>query len=93
MNQLKLIPPSNVLPLKAARVLRGEAKENDHLPGATQPPLPLTPQRLELIKAYGKPPSNRHYLSEVRLDAVFTSQGSLVRVQYRPTYDFGSKEI
>jgi hypothetical protein len=56
MNQLKLIPPSNVLPLKAARVLRGEAKENDHLPGATQPSLPLTPQRLELIKAYGKPP-------------------------------------
>jgi hypothetical protein len=62
MNQLKLIPVSNVLPLRVTRVLRGEAncqreaKKNDQLSGATQPPLPLTPQRLELIKAYGKPP-------------------------------------
>jgi hypothetical protein len=60
MNQLNLISPSNVLPIRrVAQVLRGghrEVKANDYLPGATQPGLPLTPQRLELIKAYGKPP-------------------------------------
>ena len=60
MNQLKLISPSNVLPIRrVAEVLRGgprEVKANDYLSGATQPGLPLTPQRLELIKAYGKPP-------------------------------------
>jgi SH3 domain-containing protein len=61
MNQLKVIPPSNVLPLRVAQVLKGEAnrqreaKGNDYLSGATQPPLPLTRQRFELIKAYGKP--------------------------------------
>jgi hypothetical protein len=60
MNQLKLISPSNVLPIRrVAEVLRGgprEVKANDYLSGATQPPLPLTRERLELIKAYGKPP-------------------------------------
>jgi hypothetical protein len=59
MNQLNLISPSNVLPIRrVAHVLRGghrEVKANDYLPGTTQPGLPLTPQRLELIKAYGKP--------------------------------------
>jgi Bacterial SH3 domain len=61
MNQLKVIPRSNVLPLRVAQVVRGkanrqrEAKGNDYLWGATQPALPLTRQRLELIKAYGKP--------------------------------------
>ena len=61
MNQLKVIPRSNVLPLRVAQVLRGkanrqrEAKGNDYLGGATQAALPLTRQRLELIKAYGKP--------------------------------------
>ena len=55
MGQLKLIAPANVLPLKVGRAFRGnqrETKENDHAPDATQPPLPLTPERLELIKAY-----------------------------------------
>jgi Bacterial SH3 domain len=61
MRQLKLIPSSNVLPLKIARALRqakpdGEAKADNWLPGATEPPLPLTSQRLELIKAYLKDP-------------------------------------
>ena len=60
MNQLNLISPSNVLPIRrVAQVLRGghrEVKANDYLSGATRPGLPLTPQRLELIKAYGKPP-------------------------------------
>jgi hypothetical protein len=62
MGALKLIPPTNVLSLRAAPVLkgetncRGEARASNHLPGATEPPLPLTPQRLELIKAYAKNP-------------------------------------
>jgi hypothetical protein len=61
MTQLKLIPRSNVLPLGVAQVLKREAnrqretKGNDYLSGATQPALPLTWQRLELIKAYGNP--------------------------------------
>jgi hypothetical protein len=58
MGQLKLIAPANVLPLKVGRAFRGnqrETKENNHAPDAIQPPLPLTPERLELIKAYGKP--------------------------------------
>jgi len=62
MGQLKLIAPANVLPLRVGRTLQGkqgqrEAKENNHPPDAIQPPLPLTPERLELIKAYGKPPA------------------------------------
>jgi hypothetical protein len=62
MGALKLIPPTNVLSLRVAPVLKGEAncqgeaKACKHLPGATEPPLPLTPQRLELIKAYAKNP-------------------------------------
>ena len=61
MRQLKLIPSSNVLPLKIARALRqanpdGEANADNWLPGATEPPLPLTLQRLELIKAILKDP-------------------------------------
>jgi len=56
MGQLKLIPPTNVLSLSVARVFKGEAKANNHLSGATEPPLPLTLQRLELIKAYAKDP-------------------------------------
>lgn len=59
MGQLKLIASANVLPLRVGRAFRGkqqsETKENDRAPDATQPPLPLTPERLELIKAYGKP--------------------------------------
>ena len=61
MRQLKLIPSSNVLPLKIARALRqanpdGEANADNWLPGSTEPPLPLTLQRLELIKAILKDP-------------------------------------
>ncbi len=61
MRQLKLIPSSNVLPLKIARALRqanpdGKANADNWLPGATEPPLPLTLQRLELIKAILKDP-------------------------------------
>jgi hypothetical protein len=61
MGQLKLIPPSNVLSLNVARVLRRkanpqtEAKSFKPFSGATQPPLPLTAERLALIKAYAKP--------------------------------------
>ena len=51
MGALKLIPPTNVLSLSVARVFKGEGKANNHLSGATEPPLPLTTQRLELIKA------------------------------------------
>jgi hypothetical protein len=62
MAQLKLIAPANILPLRVGRTLRGEqwqreAKKNNYAPDAIQPPLPLTPERLELIKAYGKPPT------------------------------------
>ena len=62
MGQLKLIPPSNVFSLNVARVLRGEAnpqteaKSYKPFSGLTQPPLPLTAERLALIKAYAKPP-------------------------------------
>ena len=61
IRQLKLIPSSNVLPLKIARALRqanpdGKANADNWLPGATEPPLPLTLQRLELIKAILKDP-------------------------------------
>jgi Bacterial SH3 domain len=59
MGQLKLIPPTNVLSLSVARVFKGEGKANNHLSGATEPPLPLTTQRLELIKAYAKDPLRR----------------------------------
>jgi hypothetical protein len=58
MGQPKLIPPTNVLSLRVAQVVKGEAnchgeaKAESYLPGAIEPPLPLTPQRLELIKAY-----------------------------------------
>jgi hypothetical protein len=59
MGQLKLTPRTNVLSLPA-RARAGEAavhgptKANGFRPGAIEPPLPLTPQRLELIKAYAK---------------------------------------
>jgi len=62
MGQLKLILPSNVSSLNVARVLRREAnpqteaKSYKPFSGATQPPLPLTAERLALIKAYAKPP-------------------------------------
>jgi hypothetical protein len=45
---------SLVLSIGAARILRAANKPNDSLSVATQPPLPLTPQRLELIKALTK---------------------------------------
>jgi hypothetical protein len=60
MGQLKLMPQTNVLALRVARAWQGEtlgpggAKTNGHRPGAVEPPLPVTPQRLELIKAYAK---------------------------------------
>ena len=56
MGQLKLIPPTNVLSQRVARFVKGEAnchgEAESYLPGAIEPPLPLTPQRLEAIKAY-----------------------------------------
>lgn len=58
MGQLKLVPPSNVVSLQVARVAKddancnGEAKAESYLPGATEPPLPLTPRHLDIIKAY-----------------------------------------
>ena len=55
MGQLMLSPSANVLSIGAARVKRTEAKTTTaHLPVNLQPPLPLTPQRLELIKALAK---------------------------------------
>ena len=51
MSQLML---SLVLSIGAARLLRAANKPNDSLSVATQPPLPLTPQRLKLIKALTK---------------------------------------
>lgn len=60
MGQLKRMPPTNVLSLRVARVWKGEenshgeVKANGYRPGAMEPPLPLTPERLELIKAYAK---------------------------------------
>ena len=51
MDQLIL---SLVLSIGAARILRAPNKPNDSLSVATQPPLPLTPQRLKLIKALTK---------------------------------------
>jgi hypothetical protein len=61
MGQLKLNPPT-ALSTRVARFSKGvansnlKAKANGDLPGATEPPLPLTPERLELIKAYAKDP-------------------------------------
>jgi hypothetical protein len=56
MAQLKLSPSTNVLSIGAARVVRGAANSQayDNLSVATQPSLPLTLQRLELIKALAK---------------------------------------
>jgi hypothetical protein len=58
MGQPKLIPSTNVTSLRVARVVKGEvnyqglAKAKNCLAGTVEPPLPLTPQRLELIKKY-----------------------------------------
>ena len=62
MGQLKLMPSTNVLSLKVARVLKrvnsdGGVKANNYLSGATEPPLPLTSHRLELIKSLLNGPS------------------------------------
>lgn len=59
MGQLNIIPPSDVLSLKGGSRLQGGtghrgAKANTYRPGDTQPPLPLTRKRLELIKAYAE---------------------------------------
>ena len=67
MGELKLKPHTNVLALKIARAGQGEANGpveakaighrpgvNGHRPGATEAGLPLTPQRLELVKAYAR---------------------------------------
>jgi SH3 domain-containing protein len=67
MGELKLKPQTNVLALKIARAGQGEADgpveaksgghrpgANGHRPGATEAGLPLTPQRLELVKEYAR---------------------------------------
>ena len=60
MGQITRMPQTNVLALKVTRAGPGEAngrieaKPNRHLPGATEAGLPLTPQRLELVKAYAR---------------------------------------
>jgi Bacterial SH3 domain len=51
MGQLML---SLVLSIGAARILRSANKPDNSRSAATQPPLPLTPQRLELIKTLTK---------------------------------------
>ncbi len=54
------MPQTNVLALRVARAGQreasgpGAAKTNGYRPGTIEPPLPVTPQRLELIKAYAK---------------------------------------
>lgn len=59
--QLELNPPT-VLSTGVTRLSKGVANSNlkaganGHLPGATEPSLTLTPERLELIKAYAKDP-------------------------------------
>jgi len=59
MGLIKISPPA-VLSPKVARFSQAvansnvKAKANGDDPGATEPPLPLTPQRLELIKAYAE---------------------------------------
>ena len=61
MGRHELSPPT-VLSPRVARFSKGvansnvKAEANNHRPGATEPPLPLTWQRLELIKAYAKDP-------------------------------------
>lgn len=57
MGQLELMPSTNVLSLRVARAWKGEAHRgaasaNARALGATEAGLPLTPQRLELVKAY-----------------------------------------
>ena len=58
MGQLKFSSPSNVLSLRVPRVGKGErapaAKANTYRPGDIEPPLPLTPERLEFIKSYAE---------------------------------------
>jgi Bacterial SH3 domain len=54
MAQLMLSPSTNVLSIGAARGKGTTAKTSDNLPVTLRPPLPLTPQRLELIKALAK---------------------------------------
>jgi Bacterial SH3 domain len=58
MGQLKFVSPSNVLSLRVPRVGKGErapaAKANTYRPGDIEPPLSLTPERLELIKSYAE---------------------------------------
>jgi hypothetical protein len=56
MDQLML---SLVLSIGAARILKAANKPENSLPTVTQPPLPLTPQRLELIKALTREMSRR----------------------------------
>lgn len=61
MGRHELSPPT-VLSTGVARFSKEVAnsnlktKANGYLPGATEPALPLTPERLELIKAYAKDP-------------------------------------
>jgi SH3 domain-containing protein len=60
MGELKLKPQTNILALKVTRAWQGEAngtgeaKVNGHRSGATEASLELTPQRLELVKAYAR---------------------------------------
>ena len=54
MAQLMLSRSTNVLSIGAARGKRTTAKTSDNLPITFRPPLPLTPQRLQLIKALAK---------------------------------------
>ena len=58
MGQLKLIPPSNVQSLRVPRVWKrgaGQAaKANPYRPGDIEPPLPLTSERLKLIRVYAE---------------------------------------
>ena len=58
MGQLKFISPSNVLSLRVPGVGKCEqapaAKANTYRPGDIEPPLPLTPEHLELIKSYAE---------------------------------------
>jgi hypothetical protein len=63
MGRLQLMSPTNVLPLRAARDgigdVHGRGEANGYQPGAIESGLPLTPQRLDLIKAYANGSARR----------------------------------
>jgi hypothetical protein len=55
MGQLMLSTSTNILSIGAARVKKAaDRNRSDNLPGSVRPALPLTPERLELIKSLAR---------------------------------------